>query len=218
MVSINKKHIIKDIESALKQYPLLKLSHTNNKVIVKGEIQLIHIDYGEVDKYSVFISFPANYPQRFPIVIETSLKIPRTPERHINASDHSLCLAVLPEELKIAKNGLTFKYFLDKVLVPHLARETYYNIEKIYPDGEYEHGKDGVWKYFEEIFKTTNRQLIISEIHRIMNEKMLNRNDKCICGSGLKFKKCHLKQWNDVLYIGMDNLNLIVKYLKEEYE
>lgn len=217
MASVITKHIINDIKSALKQYPLLRLIYYNNKIIVEGEIQLLHQTYGEVDKYSVWISFPSSYPKRFPIVVETNCKIPRIPERHINI-DHSLCLAVLPEELKIAKNGITFRYFLDKVLVPHLARETYYNIERKYPDGEYEHGYDGVWKYFEEMFNTSNKQSIIAEINRITNEKMLGRNEKCFCGSGLKFKKCHLQQWYDTLDIGIDNLKQLERHLKEGYE
>jgi hypothetical protein len=218
MVSKINKYILDDVNKALKYYPLLRMVNNNGHIIVEGEIHLVQHPYGEVDRYNVQISFPKNYPKRFPLVIETDNKIPRIPDRHVN-SDDTLCLAVLPEELKIARNGITFKYFLDKVLVPHLGRETYYNIEKIYPDGEYEHGKIGIWKYFEEIFNVTDKQFIINELKVIVNHnKMLERNVECICGSGLKFKKCHLVIWNKVLEVGRENIKLIMTYLEEAYE
>ena len=101
---------------------------------VKGEIPLVHPEKGEIDRYEVLIKFPQKFPQCFPNVVETSKKIPRTADRHIN-EDNTLCLAVHPEERAISKNGISFKFFLDKVLVPHLARETYKERKGVYPDG-----------------------------------------------------------------------------------
>jgi hypothetical protein len=210
------KYLSRDIETALKSYPLLKIFEREGKVFVTGEIPLTHSSYGEFDCYSVCIRFPIDYPKRFPIVIETSKKIPRIPNRHINDIDNSLCLAVLPEELKISKNGITFKYFLDKILVPHLSRETYYSIEKKYPDGEYEHGSDGIWKYFQEILEITDREILLFELNKIINAQWVGRNEDCGCGSRLKFKKCHLSKWNKVLETGKENMKLIIEHLKKE--
>lgn len=216
MVSVNNKYLIRDIENAIKFYPLLKLIDKKGRpTIVSGEIPLIHPNYGEFDRYSIWVSFTDNYPKRFPIVVETSNKIPKIPDRHINI-DNTLCLAVLPEELKIAKNGISFKFFLDKVLVPHLSRETYYSMEKEYPSGEYEHGSDGIWKYFEEILNVSDKLLIIKELQKIEETKQLKRNEKCYCESGKNFKKCHLKKWDKVLEMGRNNLKLIIGDLKKE--
>ena len=212
------KNLSRDIEIAFKSYPLLKIVERNGKVFVTGEIPLTHPNYGEFDRYSVWISFPIAYPKRFPIVVEISEKIPRIPDRHINTNDNSICLAVLPQEMKIAKNGISFKYFLDKILVPHLSRETYYSIEKKYPDGEYEHGIEGIWKYFEEILYISNKSIIIQELEKIVNGNWVGRNDFCICNSGIKFKKCHLAKWNKILEIGKQNLVEIINVLKKEQQ
>lgn len=211
------KHLIRDIETALKHYPLLKIVQIKSSIKVEGDIQIIDSNYGEIDKYSVSISFPNTYPKRFPKVVETSGKIPRIADRHINV-DNSLCLAVLPEELKIAKNGITFKYFLEKVLVPHLSRETYYSIKKEYPKGEYRHGNEGILQYFEEILSIKDKRSLIDELKKIVYSKWVDRNEKCFCGSGIKFKKCHLKKWNEVLKIGRQNLTFIINKLEKEIQ
>jgi len=215
MVSVKNKYLVRDIESTFKYYPLLKIVQNDSSIRVVGEIPLIDSSYGEFDRYSVSISFPNTYPKRFPKVIETSEKIPRIADRHIN-NDNSLCLAVLPEELKVAKNGITFKYFLDKILVPHLSRETYYSIKKEYPNGVYGHGTEGIWQYFEDILNIRPKSALIDELKKIVYSKWVGRNENCICGSGVKFKKCHLKKWNEVIVVGRENLILIINELEKE--
>ena len=121
------KQLIQDIDLAIKFYPELQLTEYNEHIAVEGDIILRHDEIGEYDRYSVSISFPISYPRCFPKVVEESNKIPRMDNRHVN-TDNTLCLAVEPEERLICKNDITFKYFLDEVLVPHLSRETYRNL------------------------------------------------------------------------------------------
>lgn len=217
MVLVKDKALIRDIESAFKYYPLLNIVQNESSVKVVGDIQLFDSCQKELDRYSVSISFPNSYPKRFPKVIEISNKIPRIADRHINY-DNSLCLAVLPEELKIARNGIAFKYFLDKILVPHLGRETYYSIKEEYPEGEYGHGTEGIWQYFEDILGKKSKSTLIYELKEIVYSKWLGRNEFCICGSGKKFKKCHLKIWNDILNVGRQNLIHIIQELEKEIQ
>jgi hypothetical protein len=130
--------------------------------------------------------------------------------------DQTLCLAVEPEEEAIAKNGISFKYFLDKVLVPHLARETYREIKGEYPDGEYAHGNSGIWQFYESTLKTTDRNLIISELEKIIHSKWQGRNEQCNCGSGKKFKRCHLEKWNTIMKAGRGYVIEKLEILKKE--
>lgn len=207
--------VLKDIDQALFSYPLLKRVEEEGFVRVVGEIPLIHPEHGEFDRYVVSIRFPQSYPKCFPKVIETSEKIPRQDFRHINP-DQTLCLAVEPEEKAIAKNGIQFKYFLEKVLVPHLARETFREINGSYPDGEYGHGNDGIWEFYELVLESTDRKLIISELEDIVYSKWQGRNELCNCGSSKKFKKCHLEKWNKVMKSGRDYVIEKLEQLKKE--
>lgn len=206
-------NVIKDIDSALVSYSDLRRVTEDGFIRVKGEIPLIHPEKGELDRYEVLIKFPRNYPKCFPKVIETSKKIPRKDFRHVNL-DNTLCLAVEPEEQAIAKNGISFKFFLDKVLVPHLARETYRESKGKYPDGEYAHGYDGIWEYYKSILDKNDKQSIIDELEQIVSSKWPKRNDQCTCGSGKKFKKCHQNIWLKVLNSGNHYVHNQIQILK----
>tara|TARA_B100001063_G_scaffold247379_1_gene293781 strand:- start:37056 stop:37691 length:636 start_codon:yes stop_codon:yes gene_type:complete len=207
--------VIKDIDQSILSYPLLKRVEEKGYVRVVGEIPLIHSEKGEFDRYEVSIRFPQSYPKCFPKVIETSEKIPRKDFRHVNP-DLTLCLAVEPEEKAIANNGINFKYFLDKVLVPHLARETFREINGAYPDGEYTHGNSGIWEFYESALESTDRKLIISELEEIIYSKWQGRNELCKCGSGRKFKRCHLDKWNTIIKSGRDYIIEKLDQLKKE--
>ena len=57
----------------------------------------------------------------------------------------------------------------------------------------------GLNNIYAEKRKEKERLLAIkNELYEyyIANYKHLNRNDKCSCGSGKKYKQCHLKQFN----------------------
>jgi hypothetical protein len=207
--------VIKDIDQSILSYPLLIRVEVEGYIRVVGEIPLIHPKKGEFDRYEVSILFPQSYPKCFPKVIETSKKIPREDIRHVNP-DHTLCLAVEPEEKAIVKNGISFKYFLDKVLVPHLARETFREISGAYPDGEYAHGTSGIWQFYESTLETTDRKQIISELEEIIYSKWQERNEPCNCGSGQKFKRCHLEKWNTIMKSGKNYIIEKLEQLKKE--
>lgn len=65
-----------------------------------------------------------------------------------------------------------------------------------YKNGEYGHYEEGIWEALEEEFATSNREDILLILGR-MNSKR-GRNEVCFCGSGKKFKKCHI---NRIVYI-----------------
>lgn len=199
------KRLLQDIDHAIKYYPGLEKVESSNELRVRGIIILKHPEIGEYDRYTVSISFPRCYPNCFPKVIEVSEKIPKVADRHVN-SDNTLCLAVEPEERILCRNGITFKYFLDKVLVPHLSRETYWNYTGKYEDGEYSHGIEGLWEYFGQLLNATKKEDVLNELEKMLHEKWLGRNAPCFCGKAAKFKNCHRKKWERVMLLGQDYL------------
>lgn len=207
--------IEKDIRKALANYPTLKMNTKNGSIRVTGEIPLLHSDVGEYDRYSVLIRITKEYPYAFPRVIETSGKIPRIANRHVN-KDLSLCLAVHPEEKLICRNGISFEFFLNKVLIPHLSRETYRTLEGNYPDGEYSHGLEGVWEYFFKFFDSIDKGVIVRELDGFLSKEALGRNDECYCGSKLKFKKCHDRIWSELSFFGHDYIDNINELFRKE--
>jgi len=208
------KKVIQDIDKGLASYPLLQRVDDNGEIGVSGEIVLTHPDVGEYDRYSVSILLPKSYPYCLPKVVETSKKIPREADRHIN-TDFTLCLAVLQKEREITKNGIGFKFFLDKVLIPHLSRETYCEMNDGYEDGEYSHGVEGVWEYYEGVLSVSDKTLIVEELEKIIHSKWQGRNEPCFCSSGTKFKKCHLPKWNKIMSLGKSYVINQIEVLKQ---
>lgn len=207
----------KDVEKALAYYPLLQIDENSQFVQVAGEIILSDPELGEFDRYKVSISFLKCYPYCFPKVIELSNIIPKVDYRHVNP-DGSLCLAVPPEERLVTKNGINFKFFLDKVLVPHLSRETYREKSGNYPDGEYDHGNNGIWQFYFNRLGKIDKTHVISELSEIRNSKWPNRNERCVCGSGKKFKQCHLEIWREIKSLGDNYLDNQIQTLKKDIQ
>lgn len=186
--------LIEEIKNTIEDYPLLRLIQDGQYVHVEGDVVLSEEEYGEFDRYSVSISFPKGYPNCFPKVVETEKKIPREDYRHVNP-DGTLCLAVAPEERMLTKKGITFKFFMAQVLIPHLSRETFRELNGSYADGEYDHGYAGIWQYYFKKLETDDKQVVLAELKKMTESQWPSRNAICFCGSNLKFKRCHLPKW-----------------------
>lgn len=115
-----KFNIKKDIEAGLKRYPSLTLFLEQGKPRVQG-IFTAYQSSTQIEDYGVLIGFPANYPYSLPWVIETSHKIPRDGTRHI-FNDDTLCFGNYQDVWRVCKNGITFLWFLDKILKKDLKK------------------------------------------------------------------------------------------------
>ncbi len=202
-----------DIEKTLKFFP--KLKKQEGKLAISGELDIVHPKAGFLDTYEVLIEFTKLYPNCFPKVTETSKKIERVPARHVNEND-TLCMAVRPEEILLCRRGIKLKWFIESVLIPHLAREIYFEEEKKYPFGDYSHGIDGLWEYFMEKFDSKDKNWIIIVLEKIVNNELPKNNEDCFCGSKIKYKKCHKYQVNQFLsfetsYLSDEIINLKTK-------
>ena len=101
---------------------------------------------------------------------------------HINPQDNTCCLGIKFPDNRIFK----IKPFIHKRLIPFFYRLSY--VEKFGIDTsrndlweEYSHSDEGLREYFTEIVNFAGDNS--------------GRNDLCPCGSGKKYKKCHI---NDV--------------------
>ena len=110
------------------------------------------------------------------IVQEWNVKLA---DLHFYSDDDACCLG-----LKFRDNrSLTIRDFLEKLVIPSFYRLSYtekFGIAASQNDlwGEYSHGEKGEWEYLTDIFKFAK-----------LNP---GRNGLCPCGSGKKYKQCHL--------------------------
>jgi hypothetical protein len=203
-----------DIEKALKKYPSLTLKVSDGIPFVQGLFTAYdQASKTEIENYDVLIWFTEKYPYDFPVVIETSGKIPKDLSRHVKG-DGTLCFANLQDELSACTNGITFTWFLEEILNTHLCREYVKEKTTNYPTGERSHGMEGIWEGYYEILSTTKKSKIIEELELILNHNQTNRNDPCYCNSEKKYKYCHQKIESEVTKIGKTNATYIFKLLK----
>ncbi len=192
----------KDIQSALIKYPALRLYENGGKLHVEGKfIACGRKPDVEIEKYEVRIEFPPRYPWQFPNVEETSLKIPRIGSRHIK-QDNTLCFANMQDDFTTCRNGISFQFFLEEILNPHLCREYVKEKTGHYPTGERSHGIDGTWEGYFDIFKTEDKNEILRQLKLILYHQPLGRNAPCYCNSGKIYKVCHQKLEDQILLIG----------------
>lgn len=109
---------------------------------------------------------------------------------HIFPHDSACCLGIkcTPER------NFGIKRFIEELVIPFFYRLSYtekFGITAARNDlwGEYSHYEEGLREYAKEIFN----------IYKLD----LGRNDLCPCGSGKKYKKCHL---NEVEYMKRQGL------------
>lgn len=177
-----------DIETLLLEYPLLSYSPPNK---IEGTVTLITDDGFPLQNFELQILIPKGFPFTFPLVTETGGFIPRSPERHIFPTNNNLCLGVLEEIFIKCKQGITLIWFMENVLLPRLAEEYLVDKGGKY-QREYSHGVEGVWEFYQGLFKSSDRRLILSLIEMSLGLRTILKNTaRCPCGGGKKFTKCH---------------------------
>ena len=100
---------------------------------------------------------------------------------HFHSDDDTCCLG-----LKFRDNrSLSIRVFFEELVIPFFYQLSYtekFGIAASQNDlwGEYSHGVKGRLEYLTEISNFAKQNL--------------GRNDLCLCGSGKKYKKCHLDE------------------------
>jgi len=207
-----------DIEKALRKYSSLKLKVSEGTSFVMGVFTAYDkTSKTEIEDYNILIWFTKKYPYEFPIVIETSEKIPKVLSRHVKVNG-TLCFGNWQDELSTCKNGITFTWFLDEILNTHLCREFVKEKTTKYPTGERSHGMEGIWEGYYDVLSIMDKSKVLEELELILNHNQIGRNDLCYCNKGKKYKACHEKIESEVTKIGKTNAQEIVELLKADFK
>lgn len=142
------------------------------KVVRAGEREvIIHIPF----------AFPLEAPQLFVIDIPEGMN-------HIY-SDNSVCLATTGEIISFLSKNPTLKEFAAKFIESFLFSINWFADYGTYPFGEREHGWQGLKSYYLENWGLTSNQY--RTIVLMVYNNSYRGHNLCICGSGLKMRKCH---------------------------
>ncbi len=171
----------------------------DGQVLIEGTIDIIDRNKSNWGTYEVRIVVPEKYPTRAPTLFETGGQINRTSDWHINP-DGSCCIAPTAKIYLTLADEITILKWIDKLVIPYLANHILKTQTGKYADIEYSHGSEGIREFYRKWFGNDDDTVILKMVKYITGVTAYNRNDKCFCGSGKKYKNCH---WNLKEYCGV---------------
>ena len=157
----------------------------SGKVIVGDSAKKANLFICDVFEIEICLSIPDG--NRWPKVYEVGGRHHQIAKKcnvkiidlHFYSDDDACCLG-----LKFRDNkSFSIRGFLMELVIPFFYQLSYtekFGIDASRKDlwGEYSHGEKGRWEHLIEISNFAKQNL--------------GRNDLCPCGSGKKYKKCHL--------------------------
>lgn len=205
------------LHDVIRKYHNLKIIQNKDGIsFLRGTLDIPNDNIEIVGTFLVEIYCSEKFPYRFPILFETGGEIPNEPDWH-KYKNASCCITIWPDEILKCKNGISVSLFIEKHAVPYFANYLYKRQTGEYKNGEYAHGISGTNQFYESLMKTSNRDLWNQYFkNTFQNLKVgCERNDICFCGSGDKYKQCHLKVFNTLRQIGerqiLNDFNLMMK-------
>ena len=170
-------------------YPNLHFQKKNGLVCVKGSFPVMY-DNKILDRFSIEIKIPRNYPEAVPIVFETEGRIPRVADRHMNEKGEA-CLFLPDERWEAWPRGSSFLSFLQGPVHNFFLGQSLVEQGGEWPFGQWGHGLLGIFEYYSQIFETKDVDIIINYLDCLSNPKIKGHWD-CPCGSGKRLRDCHL--------------------------
>lgn len=201
------------IRDVMKIHPNLKIIASGENEYLKGILAVPNDDGEVIGNFLIEIHISEEFPFAFPILFEVGEQIPNEEDWH-KYKDNSCCITVPAEEILLCKNGVTVNNFIVTQAIPYLANYIHRKVTGYYKNGDYAHGRKGNYQFYEKLFKTDNEKQWI-EYYKIafgLSKHNVGRNEKCMCGADIKYKKCHELIFHKLKLIGKEN---VLKHLTQ---
>lgn len=166
---------------------------------IDDEAERVHLDgvlvyraaCGIPTEIDVRVDFPFDYPRSEPQAYDAARRFPHSMNRHFSTEDGCCCLWIPPKSRWNPQDRNTLIPFLDEVAV-FFDRQLVYDAsgQVAWPGGQYGHGAAGYKEWIVEEFGGS-AETVAAFLPMMEGAMEVGRNDRCPCGSGLKFKRCH---------------------------
>lgn len=201
-------------EKVKEKYPHLgDLVLTEEGLVSNGKIEIIDPSGILWRTLKVQIEIPEKYPLTPPVIYEIGGELPHEPEWHING-DGSCCVGPNAKIFRLLNSLITIEGWLNIIVMPYFFDQVHKLEKGVYKGKEYAHGSYGLIEDYKDWWKLEHDKEVIEKLKLITNWNKYPRNKSCYCGSGIKFKKCHLlKQTfeNIPIQVYREDLRLIQK-------
>lgn len=205
-------HFKKEAVNIHEYFPTLTYSENEKgEPIISGELILSDEQGVFIDSFFIRIEPSEGFPFKFPFVFETGGRLPNNIDWHIFPDGHC-CIKSMPEESIICKNGISLIMFIKEQVIPYFFNQKYREINGYYLR-ERSHGYEGNIEFFKECFKTNNLNIIARGLYLIKSKTVPNRVEKCFCGSGIKYRKCHRETFRLLNSLSDEELEMYISII-----
>lgn len=189
-----------------REYKHLKIRQQNGQKYLWGTIDITSPAGEVIQDFLIEIHCHEGFPKRFPILYEIGGYIPREADWH-KYSDDSCCITADPVEILACKSGISLYSFIKDHVIPYLANQ-YFRKNFGHYKNEYAHGINGIFQAYCDIMKTPDITSWKRYIACAFGSTSINisRNAPCFCGSGKKYKHCHMQVFQDIRDIGKETI------------
>jgi len=175
------------------RYPGLthRIDEVTGRAFLEGILTLT-ADCGIPTRFDVRVEFPTDYPKMEPRAYDAAGRFPHTADRHFYPNGQC-CLWLPPESRWDSINPDALNRFLDEVAI-FFDRQLVYEAtgRREWPGGQRSHGDAGYLEYVIDFFDG-NQALVAALVPILASVSDVERNSRCLCGSGRKYKHCHLR-------------------------
>lgn len=190
---MGQKDFLKDLKLTKRDYPFMEVEPTEYRDYpfkIADDFEVTDHEGNHWGTFRASVYFPRTYPKGFPVMVDLSKTFPWEVDWHMSPHDGQCCVCGVIEKEEVGRKGITLLEFIQKYVLRFYANQVYRTKYGQYKNGEYAHDGEGVWEALEEEFNTTDRVKIRRLLVEIRTKR--GRNEVCFCGSGKKYKKCHL--------------------------
>lgn len=205
--SLKRALIKKELEDTINRFPKLEyeINSKTQEIYLKGILDICDMNSEYWGSFNILLKISRKHPYDIPIVYETGKSITPGDNRHI--SEQGKCCLDIPHKLlKMSKKGIVLCDFIVDVVYPYFANQLYYNKEKEYASGEWQHREKGVFQFYREELNLKNKKIATHFLTCILEKNIPSRNELCLCGKD-KFKRCHGDAVNFLISLGDEKLN-----------
>jgi len=213
------EQFVSQLDEAIASFPSLSKATLEGAIILKGILPVIDKEGKHWEDYDIEIHCSKNFPYEFPLLFETSGKIPKIADWHVYEDSLTCCVKVHPEELLRCKKGITVKEYISDEVLPYLFNQTHRRVEGYYINGEYSHGSLGVYEYYANMLNTdTNIKLTLQLMNFIADHERPSRTSMCFCEKRIKFRHCHKGSFDKIKPLGSEQIKRHVSYILQGYK
>ena len=167
---------------------------TPRQIVLSGDIRY-ELACGVPTAASIRIVFPPSYPDQEPAAFDMGATFPHESDRHFYPGGQC-CLWLPPESEWRSDDPSALLRYLDQVCL-FFDRQFIYDAlpdeSRVWPGGERGHGIEGYLEYISDALGG-DKDLFASLAPVLASRRRIGRNHPCPCGSGSKYKKCHLSR------------------------